>query len=77
MVTADQWRGDCLGCQVADREVGTRRPVMTPHLYQPVAESVRCCQAYADRPDCTPQRVTTQTGITASPGRRRGTQDTG
>ena len=35
LITADQWRGDCLGC------AGGRHPVMTPHLNQIAAEGVR------------------------------------
>lgn len=42
MITADQWRGDCLG------DLGGRHPVMTPHLNQLAAEGVRFSQAYAE-----------------------------
>ena len=66
LITADQWRGDCLGCEAADRESGARHPVMTPHLNQLAAEGVRFTQAYADCPVCMPQRVTMLTGLTAS-----------
>jgi arylsulfatase len=60
LITADQWRGDCLGC------AGGRHPVMTPHMNQIAAEGVRFTQAYADCPVCMPQRVTLLTGQVAS-----------
>ena len=60
LITADQWRGDCLGC------AGSRHPVMTPHLNQIAAEGVRFVRAYADCPVCMPQRVTLLTGQAAS-----------
>ena len=60
LITADQWRGDCLGC------AGGRHPVMTPHINQLAAEGVRFTQAYADCPVCMPQRVTLLTGQVAS-----------
>jgi arylsulfatase len=60
LITADQWRGDCLGC------AGSRHPVMTPHLNQIAAEGVRFTQAYADCPVCMPQRVTLLTGQVGS-----------
>lgn len=60
MITADQWRGDCLG------GLGGRHPVMTPHLNQLAAEGVRFAQAYADCPVCMAQRVTMLTGYAAS-----------
>lgn len=60
LITADQWRGDCLGC------AGGRHPVMTPHLNQIAAEGVRFAQAYADCPVCMPQRATLLTGQVAS-----------
>ncbi|MGC9349206.1 MAG: sulfatase-like hydrolase/transferase [Anaerolineae bacterium] len=66
LITADQWRGDCLGCANVGRQNGTRHPVMTPHLDQLAAEGARFTQAYADCPVCMPQRVTTLTGWTAS-----------
>jgi arylsulfatase len=60
LITADQWRGDCLGC------AGNHHPVMTPHVNQLAAEGVRFTQAYADCPVCMPQRVTLLTGQVAS-----------
>ncbi len=60
LITADQWRGDCLGY------VRGRHPVMTPHLNQLAAEGVSFSQAYADCPVCMPQRVTLLTGQVAS-----------
>jgi arylsulfatase len=60
LITADQWRADCLGC------AHTRHPVMTPHLNQLAAEGVRFTRAYADCPVCMPQRVTLLTGQVAS-----------
>ena len=56
LITADQWRGDCLG------GAGGRHPVMIPHLNQIAAEGVRFTNAYADCPVCMPQRVTTLPG---------------
>ena len=44
VITADQWRGDCLG------SLGSRHPVMTPHVDQLAAEGVCFTQAYADAP---------------------------
>ena len=60
VITADQWRGDCLG------SLGSRHPVMTPHVDQLAAEGVCFTQAYADCPVCMPQRVTMLTGRAAS-----------
>lgn len=60
LITADQWRGDCLGC------LRSRHPVMTPHLDQLAAEGVLFRRAYADCPVCMPQRVTLLTGQVAS-----------
>lgn len=60
VITADQWRGDCLGC------LDSRHPVMTPHVNQLASEGVHFTQAYADCPVCMPQRVTLLTGQVAS-----------
>jgi len=60
LLTADQWRGDCLGCESG------RHPVMTPHINQLAAEGARFTQAYADCPICVPQRISMLTGWTAS-----------
>ena len=60
VITADQWRGDCM------RGAGSRHPVMTPHVNQLAAEGVRFTQAYADCPVCMPQRVTLLTGQAGS-----------
>lgn len=60
LITADQWRGDCLGIYKNEH------PVMTPHLNQLAAEGVNFSQAYADCPVCMPQRVTMMTGKVAS-----------
>jgi arylsulfatase A-like enzyme len=65
LITADQWRGDCLGC-IPPQEGAQRHPVMTPHLNQLAAEGACFTQAYADCPVCMPQRVTTLTGWAAS-----------
>ncbi|NMA66025.1 MAG: sulfatase-like hydrolase/transferase [Clostridiaceae bacterium] len=58
-VTADQWRGDCIGFL-------NRHPVMTPHINQLANEGVSFTQAYADCPVCMPQRVTFLTGKSGS-----------
>lgn len=63
LITADQWRGDCLGL------LKGRHPVMTPHLNQLAAEGVHFAQAYADCPVCIPQRTTILTGKTAASSR--------
>jgi arylsulfatase len=60
LITADQWRGDCLGYQ------RTRHPVMTPHTNQLAAEGVSFKHAYVECPVCMPQRVTLLTGQVAS-----------
>lgn len=60
LITADQWRWDCLGNGIG------RHPVMTPHLNQLACEGVQFTQAYADCPVCMPSRVTTLTGQVAS-----------
>jgi arylsulfatase A-like enzyme len=44
LITADQWRGDCLGSADAGDRTGTRHPVMTPHLDQLAAEGARFTQ---------------------------------
>lgn len=58
-ITADQWRGDCIGFL-------NRHPVMTPHINQLANEGVTFTQAYADCPVCMPQRVTFLTGKAGS-----------
>lgn len=60
LITADQWRGDCLGYRKG------RHPVMTPHVNQLAAEGVAFQRAYVECPVCMPQRVTTLTGQVAS-----------
>lgn len=60
LITADQWRADCLSCLQSDH------PVMTPHLDQLASEGTLFSQAYADCPLCMPQRVTFLTGQVAS-----------
>ena len=60
VITADQWRGDCLGCR------RTPHPVMTPHADQLAAEGVLFTQAYSACPVCMPNRLTTLTGRSAS-----------
>ncbi len=64
LITADQWRGDCLGCE------GGRHPVMTPHLNQLAAEGARFSQAYSDCPICIPQRTSMLTGWSAAHSQR-------
>lgn len=56
VITADQWRGDCIG------SLKTEHPVMTPHLNQLTEEGVTYTRAYADCPVCMPQRATFLTG---------------
>ncbi len=60
LITADQWRGDCLS------GTGSPHPVMTPHVTQIGCEGARFVNAYADCPVCQPQRVTQLTGQVAS-----------
>lgn len=60
LITADQWRGDCLGM------LGGPHPVMTPHMNQLAAEGAHFTQAYADCPVCMPQRASMMTGQSAS-----------
>ena len=60
LITADQWRGDCIS------GTGSRHPAMTPHVAQLGCEGARFTQAYADCPTCMPQRVTQLTGQYAS-----------
>ncbi|MFP4354709.1 MAG: sulfatase-like hydrolase/transferase [Phycisphaerae bacterium] len=60
LIVADQWRGDCLS------GIGSRHPVMTPHISQLGCEGARFSNAYADCPICMPQRVTHLTGQVAS-----------
>jgi arylsulfatase A-like enzyme len=60
LITADQWRGDCLS------GIDAQHPVLTPHLTQLGQEGTRYARAYADCPICMPQRVTTLTGQVAS-----------
>ncbi|MEM8737047.1 MAG: sulfatase-like hydrolase/transferase [Planctomycetota bacterium] len=56
LVTADQWRADCLG------RFDGPHPVMTPHLDQLSYEGRTWTQCYADSPICMPQRVSMMTG---------------
>ena len=65
LITADQWRGDCLGFLPPYAQI-RRHPVMTPHVNQLAAEGAAFSQAYADCPVCMPQRVTFLTGQTGS-----------
>ncbi|MFW6270443.1 MAG: sulfatase-like hydrolase/transferase [Bacillota bacterium] len=60
IITADQWRGDCLGLY------NNQHPVMTPHVNQLAAEGINFREAYADCPVCMPQRLTMLTGQVAS-----------
>ncbi len=60
MITADQWRGDCIG------SLYSKHPVMTPHMNQLAAEGVAFTNAYAECPVCMPQRASILTGRSAS-----------
>lgn len=60
LITADQWRGDCIG------SLYDSHPVMTPHMNQLAAEGVAFTNAYADCPVCMPQRASILTGKSAS-----------
>ncbi|MHC4915854.1 MAG: sulfatase-like hydrolase/transferase [Planctomycetota bacterium] len=60
LITADQWRADCLG------SLRSPHPVITPHVDQLAAEGVLFEQAWADCPVCMPQRITQLTGQVAS-----------
>jgi len=72
LITADQWRGDCLGFlsahhqTMAGQSTVTHHPVITPHANQLAAEGVTFTQAYADCPVCMPQRMTFLTGQVGS-----------
>ena len=60
LITADQWRGDCVGYRRG------RHPVMTPHVDQIAAEGVAFRHAHVECPVCMPQRMTMLTGQVAS-----------
>lgn len=53
---ADQFRGDCLGCD-------GNRAIRTPHLDRLAAEGARFRAAYSSVPSCTPARATILTGL--------------
>lgn len=60
LITADQWRGDCVGYR------SHRHPVMTPHINQLAAEGIDFTHAYTDCPVCMPQRATILSGKTGA-----------
>lgn len=60
LITADQWRGDCVGYR------SPFHPVMTPHINQLAAEGIDFTRAYADCPICMPQRATVLSGKTGA-----------
>lgn len=60
VITADQWRGDCIGYR------SRRHPVMSPHVNQLAAEGIDFTNAYADCPICMPQRATLLSGLTGA-----------
>ncbi len=55
-ITADQWRGDCLGA-------AGHPMVRTPHLDALAAEGVRFARHYANTAPCGPSRATLHTGL--------------
>lgn len=56
MIMADQWRGDCLGCD--------GHPVVkTPNLDRLAREGARFTHAYSSTPTCTPARAGLLTGL--------------
>lgn len=56
LITADQQRGDCLGCE--------GHPVLeTPYLDQLASRGARFRRAYAAVPSCTPSRAAILTGM--------------
>lgn len=64
LITADQHRGDCVGCNGA-------RLLRTPHLDRLAVEGVSFAKAYSAMPVCVPARVSILTGrIPASWGVR-------
>ena len=56
MITADQWRGDCLG-------VASHPLVQTPHLDELASQGVRFSQHYAGAAPCSPARACLYTGL--------------
>ncbi len=67
-ITADQWRGDCLGALGA-------MPVATPHLDALAARGVTFTRHYANAAPCSPARACLYTGLYQSTNRvvRNGT----
>jgi len=55
LITADQFRADCLGCSGADF-------LATPNYDRLAAEGVRFTRAFASNPICVPARATLTTG---------------
>ncbi|SVB84410.1 uncharacterized protein METZ01_LOCUS237264, partial [marine metagenome] len=56
LITADQWRGDCLS--------SLNHPVVqTPHLDALAAESVQFRQHYTNTVPCGPSRASLHTGL--------------
>ncbi len=60
LITADQWRGDCLG--PAGRAAGAH-PVRTPAIDALAAESVCFLRHYAQSAPCSPARASLYTGL--------------
>lgn len=59
LITADQWRGDCIG------SVYDTHPIMTPHINQLVSEGITYINSYSGCPMCMPQRASVLTGKNA------------
>lgn len=56
LITADQWRGDCLG-------IAGHPQVKTPHLDALAQEGIRFARHYATTAPCSPARASLYTGL--------------
>ncbi|MFA6947643.1 MAG: arylsulfatase [Eubacteriales bacterium] len=68
LITADQWRGDCLGCM-------GHPDVLTPHLDDLAQNGIAFEHAYTACPSCIPARAALHTGMSQEHHGRVGYRD--
>ena len=68
LITADQWRGDCLGCAGHDN-------VKTPYIDSLATQGILYTNAYSATPTCIPARAALHTGMSQKHHGRVGYQD--
>jgi arylsulfatase A-like enzyme len=63
LITTDQQRGDCLGCDAETRDFGPASVLETPNLDALAERGYRFSRAYTSVPSCTPARAGILTGM--------------